>query len=101
MATVVGSMSYVQTRMDWDSGLSRSARLLLLLLAAWCLGLTSPIGAADREVRLLRAKAVIRFAGTSTLHDFGGQLPVQPFILVISNHMWSATADVLAGQMAT
>ncbi len=47
------------------------------------------------------AEATFRFAGSSTLHDFGGQLSAQPFVLTISNHTWSAEADVLAGEMAT
>lgn len=47
------------------------------------------------------AVATIRFAATSTLHDFGGELSAQPFTLSISNGNWSATADVLAEQMKT
>jgi polyisoprenoid-binding protein YceI len=47
------------------------------------------------------ATATVRFVGTSTLHDFAGELPSQPFVLVISNGAWSAEADVLAGSMAT
>jgi len=47
------------------------------------------------------AEAIVRFAASSTLHDFGGQLPAQPFVLTISNHTWSAETDVLAGEMAT
>lgn len=47
------------------------------------------------------AEAKVRFAATSTLHDFGGELPAQPFTLVISNGTWSVEADVLAGQMKT
>jgi hypothetical protein len=47
------------------------------------------------------ALAEIRFDATSTLHDFGGSLPAQPFLLVLSNGTWSADADVLARLMAT
>lgn len=60
-------------------------------------------GAAGHETaaQVWPAQAVVRFAGTSTLHDFGGQLAAQPFFLTLSNGIWSASADVLAGQMAT
>ncbi len=47
------------------------------------------------------ARAEICFDGTSTLHDFGGQLPAQPFLLVLSNGTWSAQATVRSGQMTT
>jgi hypothetical protein len=53
------------------------------------------------SVRVLPAQAVVHFSGTSTLHDFGGQLPAQPFSLILSNDTWFATAEVLAGRMAT
>jgi hypothetical protein len=56
---------------------------------------------AGENVERLPATAVIRFAGTSTLHNFGGQLPAQPFFLVISNGTWSAASIVWAGQMNT
>lgn len=48
-------------------------------------------------VRNLPAEAVVRFAGTSTLHDFGGKLPAQPSSLILSNDTWFATAEVLSG----
>jgi hypothetical protein len=57
--------------------------------------------AADVSVQRLPATATIQFAGTSTLHDFGGSLPSQPFTLVLSNGTWSADADVLSGLMNT
>jgi len=47
------------------------------------------------------AEAVVRFAGTSTLHDFGGELAAQPFFLTIVSNRWVAEADVLSGSMAT
>jgi hypothetical protein len=53
------------------------------------------------ETTTLPGQAMIRFAATSTLHDFGGALPVQPFLLVLSNGTWSAEADVRAALMAT
>jgi hypothetical protein len=56
---------------------------------------------AAETTQILPARAVIRFAATSTLHDFDGQLSAEPFTLLISNGTWSASADVLAGQMAT
>jgi len=74
---------------------------LLLWVAVWCIGVPPLQLAAAEHVRILPARAVVRFAGTSTLHDFGGELPAQPFFLILSNGTWSAAADVLAGQMAT
>jgi polyisoprenoid-binding protein YceI len=47
------------------------------------------------------AEAIIRFNATSTLHDFGGTVPAQPFGLMIHSNQWSAEADVLAGLMDT
>ena len=71
--------------------------LSALLLAGSCL-----VGrGADTSVQRLPATAAIKFAGTSTLHDFGGSLPSQPFTLVLSNGTWSADADVLSGLMNT
>ena len=70
------------------------ASLILLALAF-------RLGAADAAVQQLPATAAIRFAATSTLHDFGGSLPSQPFTLVLSNGTWSASADVLSGLMNT
>ena len=71
--------------------------LCALLLASSCL-----VGrGADTSIRRLPSTATIQFAGTSTLHDFGGSLPSQPFTLVLSNGTWSANADVLSGLMNT
>lgn len=47
------------------------------------------------------AEALIHFSGTSTLHDFGGDVPAQPFALTVSSNSWSAEADVMSGLMAT
>jgi hypothetical protein len=47
------------------------------------------------------AEAVIRFAATSTLHDFGGEVAAQPFFLTMVSNRWVAEADVLSGSMAT
>lgn len=47
------------------------------------------------------AEAIIRFNGTSTLHDFGGALAAQPFVFTVVSNTWSAEADVLAAQMNT
>jgi len=52
-------------------------------------------------VRSWPAEARVRFAATSTLHNFGGELAAQPFTLVISNGTWSVEADVLASLMKT
>ncbi len=57
--------------------------------------------AADAPPRRLPATAVLRFAATSTLHDFGGALAARPFTLVLAGNTWSASADALAGQMDT
>lgn len=45
--------------------------------------------------------AQIDFRGTSTLHDFHGRVMSQPFVLLLSSNMWSAHAEVLAGEMTT
>jgi len=47
------------------------------------------------------AEAVIRFKATSTLHDFGGAVPAQPFTVTVSSNHWAAEADVLSGLMNT
>lgn len=73
-------------------------------LILWCLILGGSTIAGETTalpIQRCPATAVIRFAGTSTLHDFGGELPSQPFALVLSNGTWSASADVLSGRMAT
>jgi hypothetical protein len=74
---------------------------LLIVAALGNIGSPSIADAADASVQRLPATATIRFAGTSTLHDFAGTLPSQPFTLVLSNGTWSADADVLAGLMNT
>jgi hypothetical protein len=74
---------------------------LLLWLAAWLLGLMASHLAAAESLQRFPARATVRFAATSTLHDFGGQLPAQPFLIVISNGTWSASADVLSSDMDT
>lgn len=62
--------------------------------------LLSCITQASAQVRW-PAEAVVRFSATSTLHDFGGDVPAQPFVLTVSSNAWSAEADVLSGLMAT
>src|SRR5688572_31448074 len=96
-------MKTVQTRSESRTGLSSGGRLLLCATIAGMgfTGFATFALEAANAVQHLPAKAVIRFAATSTLHDFGGQLSAQPFTLIISNGTWSASADVLAGQMAT
>lgn len=56
-----------------------------------------------QPVALVRwpAEAIIRFDATSTLHDFGGTVPAQTFVLTVSSNHWSAEADVLSGLMNT
>jgi hypothetical protein len=75
----------------------RAVAFTALLLATFPLR----AAAAEASVQRLPAMATVRFAGTSTLHDFGGSLPSQPFTLVLSNGTWSAEADVLSGLMNT
>lgn len=47
------------------------------------------------------AEAVIRFSATSTLHDFGGAVAAQSFLLTTVSNRWVAEADVLSGSMDT
>jgi hypothetical protein len=47
------------------------------------------------------AEAVIRFSATSTLHDFGGEITAQSFLLTMVSNRWLAETDVLSGSMAT
>lgn len=47
------------------------------------------------------AEAIIRFSATSTLHDFAGTLPAQPFVITVVSNTWSAEADVSSGLMNT
>ena len=78
---------------NWSLQVWRHAWCGLLLLTVASHGAALP--------QVLSGEAQIQFAGTSTLHDFSGQLPAQPFSLLLSNGTWSASADVLAGQMTT
>lgn len=70
-------------------------------LAALPLVWAASHGQSAEKVQLWPASAEVRFAATSTLHDFGEQLAAQPFSLLISNGTWSADAGVLAARMAT
>jgi len=72
-----------------------------LLCGLLIVGITRGGEVSDAHLKSWPATATIRFAATSTLHDFGGELSAQPFTLLISNGNWSAEADVLAGQMNT
>lgn len=78
-----------------------------LRAACWLLGglaaLTPAlmVAAEANLVQRLPAEATVRFAATSTLHDFDGKLSAQPFSLLISNGTWFADAGVLAARMAT
>jgi polyisoprenoid-binding protein YceI len=76
-----------------------------IVLLFWiCLGgVLGTLGAAELQspTQVWAGQAVVRFAGTSTLHDFGGQLAAQPFSLTLSNDTWSASAEVLASGMET
>lgn len=72
-----------------------------LLCGLLIVGITRGGEAAEFQVQSWPATATIRFAATSTLHDFGGELSAKPFILLISNGNWSAEADVLVAEMKT
>ena len=79
-------------------------RLSLIIWLLFLSGTLIPKGVAAENpptTQSLPAQAVVRFFGTSTLHDFGGQLPAQPFSLILSNGVWFASAEVLSGRMAT
>jgi polyisoprenoid-binding protein YceI len=81
---------------------TRTHTLATLFVAALInVGSSLVADAADSSVQRLPATATIQFAGTSTLHDFGGSLPSQPFTLVLSKGTWSADANVLSGLMNT
>lgn len=80
----------------------KSLRAAFWLLGG--LGALTPAAMVAAESDLVQrfpAQATVRFAATSTLHDFDGQLPAQPFFIVVSNGTWSADAGVLAAHMAT
>lgn len=72
---------------------------------AMLFGTMAPGASGEEPVRAVvrdyPATAAIRFSATSTLHDFGGQVPAQAFVLTISNGIWSAAAKVPSGQMET
>jgi hypothetical protein len=57
--------------------------------------------AVPTAARQLPARADIRFYGTSTLHDFAGVAPAQPFVLVEASNTWSARGAVVIGGMNT
>jgi len=98
------SIAHVMFRLAWLrrelEALPRRA-LQLMLGGGMLIAALSVTGGQVEPERRLPAKAVIQFNGTSTLHDFSGRLPAQPFLLILSNGTWSASADVLAGQMST
>jgi hypothetical protein len=47
------------------------------------------------------AVARIKFRGSSSLHDFAGQVNSQPFVLMLSSNTWSAESDAIAGEVTT
>lgn len=51
--------------------------------------------------RTLHGAATIEFSGSSTLHDFSGVVPAQPFTLTLTSNNWSAEASVLTKEMST
>jgi hypothetical protein len=72
------------------------ARGVLLAVLLPYVGLAEPSGPSHWP-----AEAIIHFDATSTLHDFGGIVHAQPFVLQVSSNHWSAEGDVLAGLMNT
>lgn len=79
-------------------------RLSIIIWLCLLPGVLIPKGVAAENpptTQSLPAQALIHFSGTSTLHDFGGQLPTEPFSLILSNGVWFASAEVLSGRMAT
>lgn len=99
------SITHVRLRLAWlrRELEARPRRALQLMLGGGLLVAASQLngGQVEPAVRCLPANAVIQFNGTSTLHDFGGRLSTQPFLLILSNGTWSANADVLSSQMST
>lgn len=73
----------------------------LRAIPAALLAMLLTVGAQSTAPQRWPAEAIIRFNGTSTLHDFGGTIAAQPFVLTVVSNTWSATADVLAAQMNT
>jgi len=95
-------MKTVQMRSERASNSAWMRWLTSGLALAWVLAAAIRGNAAEPARQLqLPAEAVIRFAGTSTLHGFGGELPAQSFLLILSNGTWTASADVQTGQMLT
>jgi polyisoprenoid-binding protein YceI len=83
--------------MNWQFRFKQApvAGLFLLVCAA------QMAAAQNRAPSGWPAEAIIHFSATSTLHDFGGELPAQPFVLTIATNHWGAEADVLSGLMNT
>ena len=82
----------------------KSLRATFWLLGGLGVSMPAAMVAAESAANLVQrmpAKATVRFAATSTLHDFDGELSAQPFSLLLSNGTWSADAGVLAAHMAT
>lgn len=78
-------------------------RAALSLLAFVCIfavaGMVSSLAGAPACA--WPASAQVRFQGTSTLHDFEGQVAAQPFMLTLTSNTWSAKGEVLAAEMTT
>jgi hypothetical protein len=72
-------------------------------VAGFCLlALGAQISVAQSAApRQWPAEAIIRFSATSTLHDFGGEVAAQPFVLTIASNSWSADAFVVSARMNT
>lgn len=79
------------------------ARVVTLIAASLLLPVfTDPAAAeATGAGRKLHGTATITFYGTSTLHDFSGMVPAQPFVLTLASNRWSAEAKVLTKEMST
>jgi hypothetical protein len=74
-----------------------SSLLLLCSITSFLRAAETPLVATQQ----IPASATIRFQASSSLHDFDGLVSTQPFALMLTSNSWSASADVLAGEMDT
>lgn len=77
------------------------SQLVVLLGLIWLACFSQGVHAQPSGPARWPAEAIIRFDATSTLHDFGGEVPAQPFLLTVTANHWSAESDVLSGLMDT
>ncbi len=86
----------MRTLLDW-----LKPALAILTATGW----VAALHAQAATPALYDGTAAIVFSGTSTLHDFVGRVPSQPFRLQIqtspTGRVWSASASVKAAEMTT